>query len=194
MNTNTRRFPMKMKILAILCSTALLLGAAACKKKEEQPVPETGAHTQKFPTQVPQPGAPGQNVVVPKGETNIVVPDSVKGNWKAVVLEVKDKSTNKAAEYTVDLNSEFTVPESDITLVIGDFLPDFRMEGLSLTSASDQPNNPAVGVRIMEKGEQIFPAQGKKWGWLYARPEFRTMHPFEHAKYSISLLKGVKKG
>ncbi len=185
---------MKMKILAILCSTALILGAVACKKKEEQPMPETGAQTQKFPTSVPQPGVPGQNVVVPKGEMSVVVPDSVKGKWEAVVLEVKDKSTNKATEYTVDLHSEFEVPDSDITLTIGDFLPDFRMEGLSLTSASDKPNNPAVGIRIMEKGKQVFPAPGKQWGWLYARPEFRTMHPFEHDKYSITLLKGIKKG
>jgi hypothetical protein len=144
-----------------------------------------------------QPGIPpgqpgGQPIVMPKGETKIVMPDAVKGQWKAVVLQVESKATKKTAEYTVNLNSDFKVPNSNLKITVGDFLPDFRMNGLEMTSTSNDPNNPAVGVRIFDGSNQVFPAPGKKWGWLYAK--FPTMHPFEHPDFSILLKGGVKKG
>ncbi len=141
-----------------------------------------------MPGQPGQPGGPqGQpNIVVPKGEKTVVVPDSVKGKWKAVVLVVTDKKTNKQQEFTVNLNSDLKIPNSNLKVSVGEYLPDFRMEGLTLTSASNDPNNPAVGVKVSEGGKEIFK------GWLYSK--FPTMHPFEHPNYSIVLKDGVKKG
>ncbi len=197
---------MKKKILAVACGLCLLTAVGACKKKQEQPAPQTGAPGQEqqvppgHPT-MPQQGMAPQgmpqqgmqpNIIVPKGETSVTVPASVKGKWKAVVLEVENKVSRKTADFTVNLHSEFKVPDTDLKIVVGDFLPDFRMEGLNITSASNEPNNPAVGVKIMENGKQIFPAPGKKWGWLYTR--FPTMHPFEHPKYAIVLKSAVPKG
>ena len=181
---------MKRKILVVACSVALLLAAGGCKKKQE-PVPQTNMPGQQMPAG--QPGMPpGQPVVMPKGETKIVMPDAVKGQWKAVVLQVESKATKKTAEYTVDLNSDFKVPNSNLKITVGEFLPDFRMNGLEMTSGSNEPNNPAVGVRVFDGSKQVFPAPGKKWGWLYAK--FPTMHPFEHPEFSILLKGGVKKG
>jgi hypothetical protein len=195
---------MKRKMLVVACSVALLLAAGACKKKQE-PVPQTNMPGQQMPAGQPgmppgQPGMPpgqpgmqqGQPIVVPKGETKIVMPDAVKGQWKAVVIQVESKATKKAAEYTVDLNSDFKVPNSNLKITVGEFLPDFRMNGLEMTSGSNEPNNPAVGVRVFDGSKQVFPAPGKKWGWLYAK--FPTMHPFEHPEFSILLKGGVKKG
>jgi len=192
---------MKRKIMVLACSIALLLAAGACKKKQEQPVPQTNIPGQQMPAGQPgQPGMPpaqpgmqpGQNIVMPKGETKIVMPDAVKGQWKAVVLQVESKATKKTAEYTVNLNSDFKVPNSNLKITVGEFLPDFRMNGLEMTSTTNEPNNPAVGVRIFDGSKQVFPAPGKKWGWLYAK--FPTMHPFEHPDFSIVLKSGVKKG
>jgi len=195
---------MKRKILVVACSVALLLAAGACKKKQE-PVPQTNMPGQQMPAGQPgmppgQPGMPpgqpgmqqGQPIVLPKGETKIVMPDAVKGQWKAVVLQVESKATKKTAEYTVDLNSDFKVPNSNLKITVGEFLPDFRMNGLEMTSGSNEPYNPAVGVRVFDGSKQVFPAPGKKWGWLYAK--FPTMHPFEHPEFSILLKGGVKKG
>ena len=130
--------------------------------------------------------------MMPQGETSTNIPSVVKGKWKSVVLIVEDKTTKKTSEYTVNLNSDFKIPNSNLKVEVGEFLPDFRMNGLEITSVSNDPNNPAVGVKVFEGGKQIFPAPGKKWGWLYAK--FPTMHPFEHAKYGIALKEGVKKG
>jgi hypothetical protein len=195
------------KVLVVVCSLSLLLAAGACKKKQEQtaPQPSMPGTQQQLPPGHPgmAPGGPGApnvpgtagapgNVVMPKGETNLKVPDGVKGKWKGVVLVVEDKATKKISEYTVGLNSDLKIPNSNLKITVGEFLPDFRMNGLEITSMSNDPNNPAVGVKIFEGGNQIFPAPGKKWGWLYAK--FPTMHPFEHAKYGIALKEGVRKG
>jgi len=196
---------MKKKMIVLVCSLSLMLAMGACKKKEEQPAPQTGMPgQQQMPAGHPQPGAmpgqpgmqPGQqgNVIIPKGEMKVVVPPAVQGKWKAVVLEVENKQTKKTADYTIALNSDLKIPNSNLKVEVGEFLPDFRMQGLELTSASDQPNNPAVGIRVYEGDKQIFPAEGKKWGWLYEKPELHKIHPFEHTQYGIVLKKGVKKG
>jgi hypothetical protein len=193
MNLHSRRIFMKKQMLAVVCSLSLLIAAGACKKKEEKPpMPQTGmpGQEQGMPPGM-QPGMPGgpqgqPNIVVPKGQKTIVLPDSVKGKWKAVVLVVSDKKTNKQQEYTVNLNSDLNIPNSNLKVSVGEFLPDFRMEGLTITSTSNEPNNPAVGVKVFENGKEIFK------GWLYAK--FPTMHPFEHPNFSIVLKDGVKKG
>ena len=134
------------------------------------------------------------NIGMPKGEMKIVVPDSVKGKWSAVKLVVEDKTSKKTQEFTVKLNSELKIPNSDLKVVVGEFLPDFKMSPDQITSSSNMQNNPAVAIKVFESGKQIFPSAGKKWGWLYAKPELRNVHPFEHPKFSLSLEEGIKKG
>ena len=182
---------MKKKVLVAICSVAMLFAAGACKKKQEQPVPQTGMPGQQLPQGHPpmpgQPGQPGQpGVMMPKGETTIKVPDAVKGKWKGVVLVVEDKASKKSSEYTVNLNSDLKVPNSNLKIEVGDFLPDFKMDGLTITSMSNEMNNPAVRVKVFEDGKEVFK------GWLYQK--FPTIHPFEHPKYSLALKSGVKKG
>jgi hypothetical protein len=185
---------MKKKVLVAVCSLSLLFAVGACKKKQEQPMPQTMPQTgmpgQQLPAGHPpmggQPGGAPGGVVMPKGETHVSVPDSVKGQWKGVVLVVEDKEAKKSKEYTVNLHSDLKVPDSKLKIEVGDFLPDFKMDGLTITSLSNEPNNPAVRVMIFEDGKEIFK------GWLYQK--FPTIHPFEHQKYSLALKNGVKKG
>ena len=66
------------------------------------------------------------------------------------------------------------------------------MDGMNLTSGSNEPKNPALGIRVSENNKQIFPAPGKQWGWLFAKVP--SIHPFEHPKYGIILKEGVRKG
>jgi len=182
---------MKKKILAVACSLTLLVAVGACKKKQEQPaVPPMGAPGQQgqlppgHPGGNQQPGQPG-GVVMPKGEMKVVLPDAVKGKWKGVVLTVEDKATKKSSELTANLNSDVKIPNSNLTVKVGEFLPDFKMEGLSITSTSNELNNPAVKVVVMEGDKEVFK------GWLYSK--FPTIHPFEHPKYAMLLKSGVKK-
>ncbi|MEW6052488.1 MAG: DUF2155 domain-containing protein [Nitrospirota bacterium] len=145
------------------------------------------------PGQMPpgqQMGQPG--MMMPKGQTKVVIPETVKGKWSGAKLVIEDKVSKTKQEYTVKLNSDFAVPNSGLRIHVGDFLPDFKMDGLSLTSGSNEPRNPALGIRVFENEKQIFPDPGRKWGWLFSKVP--SIHPFEHAKYGIILKEGIKKG
>src|SRR5208283_4623834 len=143
-----RRF---VKIMLISLMVAGMI--AGCKKGEEHPVTNMppqmpavplGQAPGQMPLQAPMPPHGDATSMAPKVERTIVVPDEVKGKWSKVVLAVVDKGSSKSGEYTVKLKSEFKIPNTDLKIMIGEFLPDFRMNGNVLTSASDQPNNPAV--------------------------------------------------
>jgi hypothetical protein len=180
---------MKKQILVAVCGIALVLSFGACKKKEEKPqAPQAGAPGQgQLPSTHPQPGgAPGgQGVTMPKGQTTVSLPDTVKGKWKAVVLVVEEKASKKKTEYTINVNSDFKLPGSNLKFAVGEFIPDFKMDGLTITSSTNEPNNPAVGVKVLEDEKEIFK------GWLYSK--FPAIHPFEHPKYAVMLKSGVKK-
>jgi hypothetical protein len=178
---------MKKKIVTVACGLSLLLAFGACKKKEEAPpvVPQFGSGQQQ-PQGLQQGLPPGHQPTISVGETSVVLPESVKGNWKAVVITVENKTTNKKEEFTVDLNSELAIPNSNLKVSVGDFLPDFKMDGRTITSLSNDLNNPAVRIKVFENENEVFK------GWLYSK--FPSIHPFEHPTYGILLKNGVKKG
>lgn len=173
-----------MKIIKFIAvGLVLMIVIVGCKKKEEQPIPKTPM--QQAPMSAPmQPSMAPHGTTGPKVEKKILVPDSVKAKWSKVKFIIEDKTTKKSAEYAVNIGSEFKVPNTNLKIVVGEFLPDFRMDEATITSASDMPNNPAVRVEVFENGKIIFK------GWLYSK--FPTIHPFEHEKYSLTLKEGIK--
>jgi hypothetical protein len=192
---------MKKNILAVILCLVLTVSISACKKKEtEPPVPQTPGPM--VPGQMPPgpmmqgpilPGGQHQApMMMPRGKLQVIIPDFVKGKWSAAKIIIEDKIVKTKKEYTVKLGSDFNLPDSNIKISVGEFLPDFKMEGLTLTSISNKPNNPALGIRVFENNKQIFPAPGKQWGWLFAKVP--KIHPFEHPKYGIILKEGIKKG
>jgi len=210
---------MKNKVVILVSCLLLVLSFHACKKKETQPpVPQTPGPMmpgQMPPAQIPpgqmpsgqMPPGPitqvpispeGQQqfarpgTMMPKGQSKVIVPESVKGKWSAATIIFEDKVSKTKQEYTVKLNSDFTIPNSNLNIRVGDFLPDFKMDGLTLTSGSNEPRNPALGIRVFENNKQIFPAPERQWGWLFLKVP--SIHRFEHPKYSIILKEGVKKG
>jgi len=158
-----------LKALAMgLIVTAAMFG---CSKKEEQK-----------PVEAASPHGEGAK----KKETVVAVPDKVKGKWKAVKIAVTDKGTNKEMVYTVAIGSEFTVPNTNMTIKVENFLPHFVMEGTTLTSQSNEPKNPAAQVRINEGGKEIFK------GWLFSL--YPTTHAMQHPKYGFTLVDFVPAG
>lgn len=131
-------------------------------------------------------GQMGQQAMPQKVETVLVIPDAVKNKWKAVKLNVTDKTTNKSQIVTVEIGKESAVPGSDLKIFVEAFLPAFKMEGGTITSTSpDQTTNPAAKVKVTEKGQEVFK------GWIFEL--YPQVHPFNHPKYALTLAGYEKK-
>ena len=114
------------------------------------------------------------------------VPDAIRGKWQAVKLQVEVKGAGGPAQtLTANLGSDVAVPGSSLTLRASEFLPALQVKDNEITSASNEPNNPAALVTITENGKQIF------HGWLFSK--FPEMQPFDHPTYRITLIDGVPK-
>ena len=178
---------MKKALLLILAIT-VVFAFWGCQKKEEQPAATQNA-TPMGPI-VDIPGAGGHGDLGVKTNFQVVVPPEVKDQWVSIKFSVEDKKEKKQKEYTVNIGDEFKISDSNLTVKTGPFLPDFKMSGQIITSASNNPANPAVGVAIYENGNKIFPQSGD-WGWLYIN--FPTVHSFQHERYALVLKEGIKK-
>ena len=110
----------------------------------------------------------------------VVVPDSVKGKWQAVSIAVLDKNAKQQRVYTIPIGSDFQLPGSDLTLKVENFLPQFVMEGTTLTSQSNEPKNPAAQLSVREGGREIYK------GWLFKL--YPTTHAFQHPQYGFTLV------
>jgi hypothetical protein len=174
-----------MKRVALLSAGMLLLFAftgAACQKKEQPSVAPPG---QGMPGQA-MPGEPGPPHGMMGGPPKVVVvPDNVKDAWKAVKIQVEYRDKNTKKQYTVPLNSDFEVPDSDVTLRVGSFLPHFTMTADTITSGSNKLENPATNVEVLRDGQPVFR------GWLFAKHP--DVHPFEDDKLALTLVEGVRK-
>ena len=152
---------MKRLMKLIVLSLVAMVAVAGCNEKENSKAAAAKPQPVKMPSVV-------------------VVPDSVKGQWKAVKIAVADKNANRAKVYTIAIGSQFKLPDSDLTLIVDNFLPHFVMEGTTLTSQSNKLMNPAAQLRIQEAGREIYK------GWLFTL--YPTTHAFQHPLYGFSLV------
>lgn len=116
--------------------------------------------------------------------SQIEVPQMVKDKWSAVRFDVIDKATKDKREYTVKIGDTLIIPSSALKVVVNYFIPDFVSHELTITSLSNEPNNPAVKIIVYEHDKEVFK------GWLYAK--FPAIHPFEHEKYEIIFVNGIE--
>jgi hypothetical protein len=181
-----RRFVMK-KTLSVAVIVLMLVLIGACKKKEE--APETTTPVRKGPI-IDSPALPPDHKPRQKVELNVVVPPEVKDKWDGVKLIVEDKKLQKKQEFTVKLGGELKIPDSKLTIKVGDFLPEFKLGAQTITSVSNNPANPAVGITVFEDGQQVFPETGQ-WGWLYVKHP--TIHPFQHERFRVLIKEGIAK-
>ena len=133
--------------------------------------------------------APEGRLHPPTGSTGrtVRVPDSVKGKWQAVKLKVEVKNGASAPRIvTVNLGGDLVIPGSALRLRVEDFLPALQVKDSEITSASNEPSNPAALVTIRDGDKEMFR------GWLFGK--FPDMQPFDHQTYRITLVEGIPKG
>ena len=116
-----------------------------------------------------------------KIERGVVVPDGVKGKWKAVKLLVKNKKDEERNEMKIiTLGSSFELEDSGIKVTVGPFLPNFVMSQKAYTSSGNELTNPAVQLVVKQNGKTLYT------GWAFAK--YPTMYAFEHDVFALQLM------
>ncbi|MEW6410086.1 MAG: DUF2155 domain-containing protein [Nitrospirota bacterium] len=164
----------------IIISIIAVIALSGCSKKDERKdsnVQQARSPILQGPIQ-PQ-STPGTTEIPSQAKSKIIVPDDVKKRWRSVVLTVEDRDKKTSKDFTVKIGSEIDVPGSTLRVKTEEFLPDFRMDGSVKTSVSNEKNNPALRIKILERGKEVFE------GWLFLK--FPDVHSFEHPRYSIRL-------
>ena len=116
-----------------------------------------------------------------KIERGVVVPDGVKGKWKAVKLLVKNKKDEERNEMKIiTLGSSFELEDSGIKVTVGPFLPNFVMSQKAYTSSGNELTNPAVQLVVEQNGKTFYT------GWAFAK--YPTMYAFEHDVFALQLM------
>ncbi|MBI5745427.1 MAG: DUF2155 domain-containing protein [Nitrospirae bacterium] len=169
-----------LKYFAFFLVAAFLVLGIGCKKKEETAPPPSAEK----PSGAVQEGRPShvteEALVTTKEEKTVVmIPDMVKEGWQDIKIEVLNKQTSQKETVTVPIGGEADIPGSRLKIRAAYFLPEFTMEGRNITSASNEPKNPAAYIMVVEDGKEIFK------GWLFA--QFPSAHQFEHPNYSLAL-------
>ncbi len=174
---------MLKKIAAVLVVLVLAVSFGACKKKEQKPMMPQGGQPG-MEGGMPPAGMPNtQNM--PKVERKVVAAKEVTAKWTAVKLAIENKAAKTTKEYTVNVGSAMTIPNTKMTVKVLNFLPDFKMSEKEFYSASDKPNMPAAQVAVSENGKEI-------WNnWLFSTQP--GVHPFQHENIGIVLIGGVSK-
>jgi hypothetical protein len=195
--TTTRRWILLGLAIAIPLGAVALYFAVLAPPPPPAPVAAAprGAGPAGLPADHPPIG--GAGAAAPEGERAhpqmgstgraVRVPDSVKGKWRAVKLQVETKGGGSPPQtITLGLGAEAVVAGSKLKLRAEEFLPALQVKGNEITSGSNEPANPAVLMTIWEDGKQVF------HGWLFSK--FPDMQPFEHPTYRITLVEGVPAG
>ena len=155
-----------------------VLGMGGCKPASKS------SSTERLPSEPASPAAAlPSDIPKIQGGGITVLPDAVKGKWKAVRLVLEDKTAQTSTEYVVPLNSRWAVPQTSLVVEVADFLPDFTIQDSVFTSVTPEPSNPAVKVTVLEAGTPIFDA------WLFSL--YPSVHPFTHPRYGLVLKEGV---
>jgi len=98
----------------------------------------------------------------------VVVPDSIKGHWKAVNLVITGSDgKEKAVRAAVD--GKIAIGTDGAQLRVMNFLPAYTSDFNTATSSSNEPTNPAVQVQLIKQGKVLAE------GWVFQKlPEFNS--------------------
>ncbi len=193
------------KLMLLLLAAMLVLTMAGCGKKTEETgkvpsgtgsvanmppgmgegMPPAGMGEGMPPAGMGEGMPPGMGQRMAAAPKQLVVPDSVKKTWVAAkVLVAKKGSNDQGKVYEIAADKSVTVPGTNLRVEVGQYLPDFQMDGQSITSKSDDAVNPTVRMTVFEGDKEIYK------GWAFEK--YPEAHAFTHPDYSITLVGGVK--
>ncbi len=111
------------------------------------------------------------------------IPEEVRKTWKSATIAIVDKSTNKVVKTLKVKAGQEIEPEKGLKIKVLYIVPHLVIDK-GYTSASNEPMNPAIIVRVESGGKVTFE------GPIYQK--FPGFYSINNPKYEI-LLKGISK-
>lgn len=112
----------------------------------------------------------------------INIPEEVQKTWKSATIDIVDKTSGKVAK-EVKVKSGETVSFKGLEIKVLYVVPHLVLDS-GYTSATNEPQNPAILVEVKENGKTIYA------GPIYQK--FPHMYNINHPRYEI-ILKGISK-
>jgi hypothetical protein len=112
----------------------------------------------------------------------INIPEEVQKTWKFATVDIIDKATGKVVkEEKVAKGANIKYDGLEIKIL---YIVPHLVLGEGYTSASNEPKNPAILIKVKENGKVIYA------GPIYQK--FPAMYSINHPKYELRL-KGISK-
>lgn len=183
-------------IVVLVC--VLMIAAAGCSKKEEKAPKATGGEEQAqqaTPADQQAAGkaatdAVGKGSALPpehppmdqmadaitkashasiKTQKEITLSKEVAEKWKEVELEITDNAARRTEVVKLNVGSLVQLTDEGHKLRIEVFVPDYAISENKISSRSNEANNPAVLVELLEGDKSI------ARGWVFKHfPEFNS--------------------
>lgn len=165
---------------------ALVAALSACNKQDSKPLTMPSMPADSNHAGV-NPQGMGEGMGMAHGgarkESQVVVPEAVKAQWKSARIAVVDRATGKESVQVVPFGTDKALPGTNLTIRLENPLPDFSMGDGVITTKSEKLENPALQLRVSEDGKEVFK------GWLFAK--FPDTHAFNHPKVGLKLVEFV---
>ena len=107
------------------------------------------------------------------------IPADVKAKWKTVELSVAGKDIG-LRKLQIPVGGETGIDKSGLTVRVVAYVPAFQSDAGAVTSASNSPDNPAVLIQLVDKGQVL------NEGWVFQKlPDFNT---YSNDRLQVQLL------
>jgi len=144
--------------LKLLCITAAMLTMAAlfygCGKGEKEAEIQKARERElsNFSEGRTPPPAPAP---LPK-DLVLSVPGYVKEKYHTVTMAVGDRKTKEVRRFKAAIGGTVKVPGTDYSLKIEAYIPNWFLQGNTVTSKNEKQDDPAVRAEIFEGHKQVF--------------------------------------
>jgi hypothetical protein len=101
-------------------------------------------------------------------KSHLNIPADVKAKWKAVELSLSGKNI-PLRKVRVSIGGETSIDQSGLLVRVVAYVPAFQSDAGTVTSSSNNPDNPAVLIQLVNKGQVL------SEGWVFQKlPGFNT--------------------
>jgi hypothetical protein len=118
-------------------------------------------------------------------KSHLNIPADVKAKWKTVELSLSGQNV-PLRKVRVSIGGETSLDPSGLIVRVVAYVPAFQSDSGTVTSSTNNPDNPAVLVQLVEKAKVL------NEGWVFQKyPDFNT---YKNEKLQLQLLSASAAG